>query len=210
MLGVLMQRSLEALAFHFLGDLPVLLVQLLAGLHFRAIPGSVLLRRCPPVVLLQCPPVPLFLPLFLIDMELLTGTITHHQPQHTTLVHFRLTVNLSAPQNHSSTLQGQWQHHTIQAPIKSLMVALEHQSEAPIQVMPAHLGRLLPAAMQIIWDPYIALPSNHRFGSSLKKCCAGDARHGNQSLPSNSHGGDVNLSYFLVSSSTTVGFGGVY
>jgi hypothetical protein len=164
MLGVLMQRSLEALAFHFLGDLLVLLVQQLAGLHFQALTGSVLLLQCPPVALLQCPPVPLFL----IDMELPTGTTTHHQPQYMKLVHFLLTVNRSAPQNHSSTPQGQWQHHTTQAPIKSRMVAQEHQPQAPMQVMEVHPGQLLPAAMQTIWDPSIAL-RNHRFDSSPSK-----------------------------------------
>ena len=164
MLAVLMRRSLEALAFHFLGDQLVLLVQLLAGLHFRALTGSVLLLQCPPVALLQCPPVPLFL----IDMELLTGTTTHHQPQYMKVVRFLLTVNRSAPQNHSSTPQGPWQHHTIQALIKLRMVAQEHQLQAPMQVTPAHPGRLLPAAMQTIWDLAIAL-RNHRFDSSPSK-----------------------------------------
>jgi hypothetical protein len=175
-----MQRSLEALAFHLPGDLAVPLVQLLAGLHFRAIAGSVLLRQCLPMVLHQCPPVPLFL----MDMELLTGTITRHQPQHMMQAHFLLTVSRSAPQNHSSMPQGQWQHRTTRVPIKSRMVARErqlqahmqvipvgpkHQLQAPIQVIPAGPVRQLLAAMQTIWDPSIALPSNHRFASSLSE-----------------------------------------
>ena len=92
----------------------------------------------------------------------------YHQPQYMKLVRFLLTVNRSAPQNHSSTPQGPWQHHTIQALIKLRMVAQEHQLQAPMQVMPAHPGRLLPAAMQTIWDLAIAL-RNHRFDSSPSK-----------------------------------------
>ena len=144
MLGVLSQRSLEALALHFLGDQLVLLVQLLADLHFQSVTGSVLLLQCPLVLLRQWL-------LFLKDMELLTGTTTLHHPLHMMRGHFLLTVNHSVPPNHFSTPQGQWQHHTIQAPIKLHTLDQERcQVQADMQVTQALQGRLLPAATQTI------------------------------------------------------------
>ena len=144
MLGVLSQRSLEALALHFLGDQLVLLVQVLADLHFQSVTGSVLLLQCPLVLLRQWL-------LFLKDMEQLTGTTTLHQPLHMTLGHFLPTVNHSVPPNRFSTPQGQWQHHTIQVPIKLHTVAQERcQVQADIQVTRARQGRLPPEATQTI------------------------------------------------------------
>lgn len=144
MLAVVTQRRLEALALRFLGDLLVLLVQLLADLHFLQVTGSVLQCQCPPVLLHQWP-------LFLIDSVQLIATITRHQPHHMMGEHFLLTVNHSVPQNHFSTLQGQWQQHTIQVRTKLRTVDQERcQVQVDIQVIQEYQGRLPPAATQII------------------------------------------------------------
>lgn len=143
MLDVLTQRSLEALAHHLLGGLLVLLVQLLADLHFRPVTGSVLRHQCPPVLLHQWP-------IFLIDMQLLTATITPHQLLHMMQGHFLPMVNHSVPQNHFSTPQGQWQRHTIQVSIRLRTVAQERcQAQVDMQVTQADQGRLPPVGTQI-------------------------------------------------------------
>lgn len=146
MLVVLTQRSLEVLAFHFLGDLLVLLVQLLVGLHFQLVTGSMCqhLHSCPLVPLHQCR-------LSLIGMEVLTGTITHHPLQHMMQQRSLLMVSRSVPRNTFSTLQGQWQHLTVQVITKWLMVVGGHSLlQAAMEVTLVQQDLPLPAAMQVI------------------------------------------------------------
>lgn len=144
MLGVRMERSLEALAFPFLGDQLVLWVQRLEDLRFQSVTGSVLQQQYPPVLLHQWP-------LLLIDMEFLTGTFTHRRVPPSMREHFLLTVNHSVPQNHSSTPQVQWQHHTVQVSTKLHTVVQGHsQVQAAMQLTLVHQVHHLQAAMQII------------------------------------------------------------